>query len=276
MEIKIQKEHACQPFNPKDKKIQKNAKKNPELIEAPRNCSSKHEIQNEMKNKKNGFAFFDAQTSKTNPRCVISTMRERPNRYGSGHGKPRGHKGARLRRKKTVKKRSAKSPSRAIKKNAKVSKSVKETSPARSENAVSNGDRFEDFALGGDLYLRVSGAPSAGLRVYTRKILRKGQIIAKVESEKVDVSRLNELRTTKSDKMKYVVLWNKQNVFLGVDVPKEGKGLGSFVDCGGKNKSGDDDREFCLRNGELVVRTTKDIDSYHELFVAYGSGYDFR
>ena len=94
---------------------------------------------------------------------------------------PRGHAGACLKRKKTAKKKPARSPSRAIKKNAKVSKSAKETSPARSERIVSNGDRFEDFVLQGTLYLYVSGA---GLGVYTRKILRKGQIIARVESEK--------------------------------------------------------------------------------------------
>lgn len=205
-------------------------------------------------------------------------MRECPNCYGSGHGKPRGHKGACLKRKKSTKKKSAKSSSRTIKKNTKVSnsKNVKETSPAQSEHIVSNGDHFENFVLGGGLYLHVSGAPGAGLGVYTRKILRKGQIITKVESEKIDILQLNELRTTKSNKMKYVVLWNKQNIFLGIDVPEEGKGLGSFINCGGKNKSGDNNCEFCLRNGELVVRTTKDIDSYHELFIAYGSGYDFR
>ena len=49
-------------------------------------------------------------------------------------------------------------------------------------------------------------------------------------------------------------------------MPEEGKGLGSFINCGGKNKSGNNNCEFCLRNGELFVRTTKDIDSYHELF----------
>ena len=206
-------------------------------------------------------------------------MRECPNCYGSGHGKPRGHKGACLKRKKTTKKEPAKSPSRTIKKNTKVSnsKNVKETSPpAQSEHIVSNGDHFENFVLQGTLYLHFSGASGAGLGVFTRKILRKGQIITKVESEKIDILQLNELRTMKSNKMKYVIFWNKQNIFLGIDVPEEGKGFGSFINCGGKNKSGDNNCEFCLRNGELVVRTTKDIDSYHELFTAYGSGYDFR
>ena len=39
----------------------------------------------------------------------------------------------------------------------------------------------------------------------------------------------------KSNKMKYVIFWNKQNVFLGIDVPKEGEGLSSFDDRGDKN-----------------------------------------
>ena len=47
--------------------IQKNAKKNPELIKAPHNCSSKHGIQNEMKKCKKWICILQHTNIKNNP-----------------------------------------------------------------------------------------------------------------------------------------------------------------------------------------------------------------
>ena len=208
-------------------------------------------------------------------------MRECRYCYGSGHGKHEGHTGPCLRKrtkarpyvkKQTVDKR-AKFP-RQIKPNQ--DEDNKSTQKEKTAPKDASETKFENFTLGGSLYMHISGAPNSGLGVFTRKIIRKGQIITKFECEKIDMLQFNDLKTTRSNKLQYVYLLNKQNIFLGSDTPEEGKGLGSFINCGGKNKVGENNCEICFREGQLLVRTVKDIDSYHELFMAYGSGYDFK
>lgn len=217
------------------------------------------------------------------PRVIISSMRECKRCYGSGHGKPVGHSGPCLKKrtktKSQAKRQSGKKrvnvprPTKSKQDKDKCHKfaEIEKSSP---ENAPET--KFENFLLGGTLYMHISGAPNSGLGVFTRKIIRKGEIITKFEGEKIDSLQLNDLRTTKSNKLKYVYCLNNQNIFLGLDTPEEGKGLGSFINNGGKNKVAENNCEICFREGQLLVRTVRDIDSYHELFMAYGSGYDYR
>jgi hypothetical protein len=222
-------------------------------------------------------------------------MRECQHCYGSGHGKPNGHTGRCLRRgtrtKREIAKKRTKVPRQTkprvkrqiVKKRVTVSRKtkpnqVKDNKSAQIEKTtpeIAPETKFENFMLGGSLYLHISGAPNSGLGVFTRKIIRKGQIITKFEGKKIDSLQFNDLKTTRNNKLKYVFYWNKQSIFLGSDTPEEGKGLGSFINNGGKNKVGDNNCELCVKEGQVFVRTTKDINSYHELFMAYGSGYDF-
>ena len=208
-------------------------------------------------------------------------MRECQHCYGSGHGKPNGHTGRCLRRGSNTNPRTKR---QIAKKRVTVSRKTKPNQGKDNKSAqiekttpeIAPETKFENFILGGSLYLHISGAPNSGLGVFTRKIIRKGQIITKFEGEKIDSLQFNDLKTTRNNKLKYVFYWNKQSIFLGSDTPEEGKGLGSFINNGGKNKVGDNNCELCVKEGQVFVRTIKDINSYHELFMAYGSGYDFR
>lgn len=221
--------------------------------------------------------------------------------YGSDHQKLQGHTGPCLRK---PSKRNIRAKCQSINKRAKVPRETKrnkgkdntpmnkkarvpretkrnkgkDNTPVEGKNTVLKVDNrtpFQNLVLGGSLYMHPSSGHNAGLGVFTRNIIREGEIITKFECKQIDQMELNELVTTKSPKFQYVYQLNRQKIFLGLDVPEENKGLGSFINCGGKSKIGINNCEICFRDHQPVVRTTKDIDAYHELFMAYGAGYNY-
>ena len=125
-----------------------------------------------------------------------------------------------------------------------------------------------------DVYLHCT--EKAGLGVFTREPMLKGTVITKFEGNRITALDVDKLKKQKHPSLRYVYQLNKNAFIKGITDPVEDKGLGSFVNNGGKNRQADNNCEFCVINNEVFVRSVRDILAYRELYVPYRCGYSWE
>ena len=121
--------------------------------------------------------------------------------------------------------------------------------------------RNEDLFLS----LKDSGIENSGQGVFAETAFRKGDIITKYEG------RIWRKKPTDEVELKYTYQFNNGKYLVGINEPKEGMGLGSFVNR--PNRGAKANVCFFESNQKVFIEVFQDIKKGDELLCHYGKGF---
>jgi len=139
-------------------------------------------------------------------------------------------------------------------------------------NEISNTNHDNDLLQ----YKKSSLGTSTGAGVFAREYLKPGDYVTVVHGNTVRVEDTSFMKRTHLFRLSVT----NKTVLLGIDVPVEGKGLGSFIQRGdASTKDATPCKRVCDTNcmfinikGEIFIKITKHIKKDRELFMSYGQG----